>query len=107
MVTFAAPTASDNSPGVTTTCNPPSGSTFPLGVTTVTCTAKDAANNTATCSFAVNLPFNACIQDDSNSGNVILFNTVTGAYRICCNGAVIATGVGTVTRQGCEVTPPA
>jgi CSLREA domain-containing protein len=105
VVTFATPTASDNCPGVTTAvCNPPSGSTFPLGVTTVTCTAKDASNNTATCSFTVNFSFNACIQDDSNSGNVILFNTVTGAYRICCNGTVIATGVGTVTLQGCDLT---
>jgi CSLREA domain-containing protein len=105
VATFATPTASDNCSGVpTVVCNPPSGSTFPLGVTTVTCTAKDAANNSATCSFTVNFSFNACIQDDSNSGNVILFNTVTGAYRICCNGTVMATGVGTVSLQGCDLT---
>lgn len=105
VVTFAVPSAIDNCSGVTpVVCLPPSGSTFPLGVTTVTCTAKDAANNTATSSFTVNFLFNACIQDDSNPGNVILFNTVTGAYRICCNGAVMATGVSTVTLQGCDLT---
>jgi len=35
------------------TCTPASGSIFPLGTTTVTCTAKDAAGNIATASFTV------------------------------------------------------
>jgi hypothetical protein len=34
-------------------CVPPSGSTFPLGDTTVVCTARDLAGNTASCSFKV------------------------------------------------------
>ncbi len=47
-------TASDNCPGVTVSCVPPSGSVFPLGQTPVTCTAVDAANNSsAPCSFLV------------------------------------------------------
>jgi hypothetical protein len=46
-------TASDNCPGVTTVCAPPSGSVFPLGTTTVTCIATDTSGNTATCSFTV------------------------------------------------------
>ncbi len=29
------------------TCTPPSGSRFPIGTTTVTCTATDAAGNTS------------------------------------------------------------
>jgi Domain of unknown function (DUF5011)/HYR domain len=45
--------ASDNVPGVTTTCSPPSGSRFPLGASTVNCTATDLAGNAATCSFTV------------------------------------------------------
>jgi hypothetical protein len=48
---YPAPTATDNCPGVTAVCNPPAGSTFPLGPTTVTCTATDATGNTATDSF--------------------------------------------------------
>src|SRR4029078_7118350 len=36
VVTYPPPTASDNCPGVTAVCVPPSGSTFGLGVTTVT-----------------------------------------------------------------------
>ncbi len=34
-------------------CVPPSGSAFPIGTTTVTCTVIDAAGNTASCSFDV------------------------------------------------------
>ena len=38
---------------VPVTCTPPSGSLFPLGVTTVTCTATDSDHNTTTKSFTV------------------------------------------------------
>src|SRR5438445_13885857 len=48
-VAHAIPTASDNCPGATVACNPPSGSFFAKGATTVTCTATDAAGNTAKC----------------------------------------------------------
>jgi uncharacterized repeat protein (TIGR01451 family) len=102
VVTYPDPTASDNCPGVTTACNPPSGSTFPTGCTTVTCTATDASNNTATCSFQVCV-FNVCLQDDSNPNNRILINTTTGDYRICCNG-VTYTGKGKMTIQGSTFT---
>jgi hypothetical protein len=54
VVNYPAPTATDNCPGVvTTTCTSASGSVFPLGSTTVTCTATDASLNTASCSFTV------------------------------------------------------
>ena len=36
-------------------CSPPSGSTFPLGNTVVTCTATNACGGVATCSFTVNV----------------------------------------------------
>ena len=52
VVTFTV-TAADNCSGITVTANPPSGSTFPKGTTTVTATATDAAGNTASCSFTV------------------------------------------------------
>lgn len=54
MVTYPTPTATDNCPGQPTiTCSPASGSNFPLGITTITCTATDAANNSASCQFTV------------------------------------------------------
>ena len=46
-------TVSDNCPGATVSCTPPSGSQFPIGATTVTCTATDAAQNQSSCSFTV------------------------------------------------------
>lgn len=53
VVTFAA-TATDNlDSAVLTSCSPASGSTFALGVTTVTCTATDNAGNIGSASFTV------------------------------------------------------
>jgi len=53
VVTWPAPTATDNTGVASVSCIPASGSTFPVGVTTVTCTAADLAGNTAQCSFNV------------------------------------------------------
>ena len=102
VVNFAPPVASDNCPGVVVVCNPPSGSCFPVGVTTVTCTATDASGNTATCSFTVTT-FDVALQDDSNPSNILLWNSTTGQYRFCCNGTTY-TGVGKATIQGCVFT---
>jgi hypothetical protein len=52
VVSFVA-TASDNCPGVSVGCVPPSGSVFPKGSTTVVCKATDASGNSASCSFRV------------------------------------------------------
>lgn len=54
-VNFQAPTVTQGAPPVNTSCSPASGSTFPLGDTSVTCTATDAQARTATCSFTVSL----------------------------------------------------
>jgi hypothetical protein len=102
VVTFPPPVASDNCPGVGVVCNPPSGSCFPTGTTTVTCTATDASGNTATCSFPVTT-FDTALEDDSNPAIILLWNSNTGAYRFCCNG-ITFTGVGKATRQGCVYT---
>jgi len=102
-VSYATPTATDNCPGVTVACVPPSGSMFPTGTTSVTCTAMDASGNTATCTFPVTV-FNLCVQDNSNPGNVVLIDTSTGAYRFCCNGVLVASGTGTRNSRGCIVT---
>ena len=53
-VTYAAPAVSDNCPGVgVPLCAPPSGSAFPKGTTTLSCTVKDAVNNQSACGFTV------------------------------------------------------
>jgi CSLREA domain-containing protein len=51
-VNFSAGFA-DNCPGVTGSCSPPPSAFFPVGVTTVVCTATDAAGRRASCSFTV------------------------------------------------------
>jgi hypothetical protein len=101
-VTYPPPTVSDNCSGVTTVCSPASGSIFPLGTTTVTCTATDASGNTASCSFVVKV-FNACVQDRSNPAAVLAWNFTTGEYIFCCNGSTF-TGVGKVAVAGCTYT---
>ena len=53
VVNYSAPTTSGGCAPVTVVCNPPSGSTFPVGTTVVTCTATDGQSNTATCTFTV------------------------------------------------------
>ena len=52
-VVFFTVTASGGCTPPTIVANPPSGSTFPVGTTTVTVTASDTCGNTATCSFTV------------------------------------------------------
>jgi uncharacterized repeat protein (TIGR01451 family) len=53
LVSYPAPSANDNCGSPTVSSNPPSGSTFPIGTTTVTCKAIDAAGNSQACSFTV------------------------------------------------------
>jgi hypothetical protein len=92
-------TATDNCANVMVVCNPPSGSCFPVGVTTISCTATDASGNTSSCSFTETV-FNARLQDDAGGcSNSVLFNTLTGDYRWCC-GTTVYTGRGTVTKIG-------
>jgi uncharacterized repeat protein (TIGR01451 family) len=95
------PQVSDNC-SASYVCSPASGSAFPVGTTTVSCTATDTAGNTATCSFSVTV-WSACLQDESNPGNVCLFDAQTGKYQFCCNGQVVATGTGTPTVRGCLI----
>lgn len=44
-VTYTAPVATDNAPGVFTFCSAQSGSFYPLGTTSVTCFARDTSEN--------------------------------------------------------------
>jgi hypothetical protein len=100
-VNFATPTALDNCSGVGVVCSPPSGSAFPRGITTVTCTATDAANNQTTCSFTVRV-YNYVIVDDSN-GKILRFDSVTGDYDFLdCRKASSLSGRAIVTITGCK-----
>ena len=100
VVTYPAPAVMDNCPGATVVCLPASGSVFPLGMTTVNCTATDMSGNTATCSFKVTV-FDVCLQDDASKDS-LAFNSFTGEYLFtrCATGFTLA-GKGTIDRTGC------
>lgn len=89
VVTYPLPTVSDNCPGVQTpVCTPASGFAFPVGVTTVNCTVKDAVNNMSACSFqvTVNKVIAPSLSDPlacTGPGNV-----VSGSFAVSNNGNV-------------------
>jgi hypothetical protein len=115
VATYTA-SASDNCPGVTVSCSPASGSTFPLGTTTVTCKATDAAGNMTTCTFTVTVT-NAAPSanagpdksvdevslvtlngsgNDPDAGQSLTFQwTQTGGPAVTLNGANTATATFT------------
>ncbi len=53
VVNFPAPVFSDNCTLASTNVSPQSGSVFPLGVTTVLCSATDTSGNSNSCSFTI------------------------------------------------------
>lgn len=118
-VAYPAPTATDNCPGVgAVTCVPASGSSFPQGVTTVTCTVTDAVNLTSTCAFTVTVNrLNVGALSDplacTGPGNV-----VNGFFTVTNTGAVTQNVAATVSTANppnnllalpgtCVVTPAA
>ena len=114
--TYAAPTARDRVSGsAAVSCSPASGSTFPLGINTVTCSATDAAGNTGKASFTVTvrdtsppglngLPSDMTLEATGPSGTVATYtrptasDTVDGAVTPKCSPASGSTfGLGTTT----------
>lgn len=90
-VTFTTPTPADNCPGATVAQigGPTSGTSFPLGNTTVTFRATDASGNTADCSFTVTVvdiedPVISCpgdiavVSTTGNCGAVINYTAPVG-----------------------------
>lgn len=58
VVSYASPTATDAAdPSPNVGCDPASGSRFPVGTTTVICTAQDATGNHASSSFDVSVVY--------------------------------------------------
>lgn len=114
--TFALPTATDIVDGaVAVQCTPAPGGTFPLGTTTVTCTATDAAGNTASTSMQVTvqdttppqltLPADQVLAATSPDGAVTTFDphatdVVDGTVAVQCtpaSGSTFPIGTTTVT----------
>jgi HYR domain/von Willebrand factor type A domain len=93
VVDYSA-TAVDNVDGpLTPTCNPPSGSLFPLGSTTVTCSATDAAGNTGTGTGTITVvdttpPTVACAEGMNPGGHVPNAHNQDGFFELQATDAV-------------------
>lgn len=84
VVNYTAPTASDVPDGaVAVTCDPISGSLFPIGVNTVTCTASDSDGNVSTDTFTVTVTI---VAGPGAPETVGLVNRSTGQWHLR-NGA--------------------
>src|SRR5204863_4070001 len=114
-VTYTATAADLVSGSVAVTCAPPSGSTFALGTTTVTCMATDTHSNTAAGSFtvtvqdttppALSLPAPITAEATSASGATVTYTAtatdlVSGSVPVTCSqasGSTFALGTTTVS----------
>ena len=113
-VTFS-PTATDDTDGTDPViCDATSGATFPLGVTTVHCTATDQAGNTASASFTITVrdtspptiscPANMTVYQSSAYGAIVTFaptasDTVSGVTVSCTPASGSNFSLGTTTVQ--------
>jgi hypothetical protein len=99
VVTYATPTAIDDRDGVVpVTCVPASGDTFPLGTTTVTCGATDAAGNSSTRTFTVTVTpltpgADLSVTNTASPNPVTLGSPLTYTLTIGNNGPSPATDV--------------
>jgi large repetitive protein len=116
-VGFSGLSASDTvSGGITPSCNHGSGSTFPLGTTTVNCTATDGSGNSASGSFTVkvqdttppviNVPGGQTVEATGPSGASVSYSglsatdTVSGSLAPSCNhppGSTLPLGTTSVS----------
>lgn len=81
VVTYAATATDDVDPAPVVACSPASGSTFPIGMTSVSCTATDATGNSSSGSFnvtvvdqtppVITVPGNLLVTGTSMSGAVV------------------------------------
>lgn len=102
IVNYPTPSASSPCSSVSVVCVPASGTAFPKGVTTVTCTATDGNSLQNSCSFSVEV-FDFVIADDAQ-GTLLRFDSVTGNYTFQdCRKNVTLSGHGTLSFLGCKV----
>ena len=117
IANYSATATDDADPAPVVTCNPPSGSMFPLGPTTVSCTATDAAGRVTTGTTQIivvddippvisGTPAELRIEATSAAGAVATWNGVTatdavsGSVAVTCvpsSGATFPLGTRFVT----------
>ena len=82
VVTYPLPAASDACYGGNTVCNPASGSTFPVGTTTVSCQRTATTGQTASCAFTVSVIENtvANVSAASFAGAELASESIVAAF---------------------------
>src|SRR5436190_4677047 len=106
-VFFPAPIVTNNCIGIITniTYSPPSGSPFPVGTNTVTCTVYDNLGNSATCTFDVIVlgdttpPQISCAGNQTNQCGTAWVPIRPTAIDACCGTNVSITLLSVVTNQ--------
>lgn len=95
VVTWATPVATDNCTVTNITFAPPSGSTFPIGATTVLCSVWDASGNSNGCSFAVTVNASAdlVVTMTASPDPVLLGSNVIYSVTVSNAGPCVATDV--------------
>lgn len=115
VVTYSVSATDAISGAATVTCDPASGSTFPIGTTTVQCSAQDASFNTASASFDVvvsidttppvlSLPANITAEATGPNGAVVTYtatanDNLDGQVPVTCvppSGSTFSLGTTTV-----------
>jgi HYR domain len=118
IATYTVSATDDQDPNPTVVCSPPSGSTFALGSTSLTCTATDAAGNSVTGSFLVqvvdttsptlSLPGTLTVNATSPAGAVVTFGAaatdLVGPTALTCSHASGSTFPIGTTRVVCIAT---
>ncbi len=101
-VTYDVPTFSDNTNclTVTRTSGPASGEVFPIGETTVTYQATDAAGNTATCSFTVTVTEDTIKPTITECPQDVDIDTDDGV----CTASNVDLGTPPIASDNCSVT---
>lgn len=117
VVTYTASAADSAGNPLTVSCSPPSGSTFPIGTTSVTCSATDSSGGTASGSFDVTvqdtdlgltgMPSDMTVDATSPAGATVSFTPPTasdedgpGTAAVSCapaSGAALPVGTTSVT----------
>ncbi|HKR04952.1 MAG TPA: GEVED domain-containing protein [Bacteroidia bacterium] len=113
VVSWTAPTASDNCGTASLSSNFNPGATFALGTTTVTYTADDGNGNTATCSFTVTVIANPTAVISNNSSiclgqpaTIHLVFTGTGPWNYTVSdGSQTVSGTAATSPVNINITP--
>jgi hypothetical protein len=109
VATFATPGATDHC-SVSVNCAPASGSTFPLGTTTVIGTATDGSGNRAQCSFNVNVVYSwsGVLQPINADGSSVfkLGTTVQVKFQLTGASAGIANAVAKLSYTKLPISIP-